>query len=145
MRLTARGRYAVTALLDVALHDPDAVALCDISSRHNISLRYLEKLFCQLRRGGLVLSVRGPGGGYVLARSASLITLGDVISVMQEQVDSTSCGGLRNCRGDSICLTHGLWEDLNAYVARFFSGVTLADALRRASSPAVPLRWVRHV
>ncbi len=143
MRLTTRGRYAVTALLDVALHGPSAVCLSDISSRQNISMSYLEQLFCNLRKVGLVSSVRGPGGGYMLARAPEAITLAEVISAVQEKVDSTSCLGKRNCNGNEPCLAHGLWEELNDCVSRFFASITLADAVCRsgfAASTEMPIR-----
>lgn len=143
MRLTTRGRYAVTALLDVVLHGPSAVCLADISSRQNISMSYLEQLFCRLRKVGLVSSVRGPSGGYMLSRAPEAITLAEVIFAVQERVDSTSCLGKRNCNGNSPCLAHDLWEELNECVSRFFASITLADAAHRSGSVAateVPIR-----
>lgn len=140
MRLTTRGRYAVTALLDVVLHGPVAVSLADISGRQNISVNYLEQLFGKLRKFGLVSSIRGTKGGYVLARAPELITLAEVISAVEEKVDSTACLGKRNCNGNSPCLAHDLWEELNNCIHGFFSGITLADAVRLATAKSKPLR-----
>jgi len=109
MRLTTKGRYAVTAMLDLALHqERGPISLSDISKRQGISLSYLEQLFARLRRQGLVVSTRGPGGGYALSRPAGSIAVGDVVTAVDEKVDSTRCGGLSNCHNDERCLTHEL-------------------------------------
>ncbi len=111
MKLTSRGRYAVTAILDIALHGKDMpVSLADISDRQAISLSYLEQLFAQLRREGIVHSVRGPGGGYQLGKSAEEINVGMIISAVNESVDVSKCKGNGNCSKNSRCLTHSLWE-----------------------------------
>src|SRR5690554_6257992 len=114
MRLTTKGRYAVTALLDIALHnDEGPISLADISSRQEISLSYLKQLFAKLRKSGLVSSVRGPGGGYQLAREIDQIYIAEIISAVDENVDATSCGGESDCQGGLTCLTHYLWVDLS--------------------------------
>ena len=128
MKLTTKGRYAVTAMLDLALHDNNVpVNLGDISTRQVISLAYLEQLFSRLRKEGLVSSSRGPGGGYKLAKPASEISLSQIIDAVDESVDATRCGGQMNCQGEEQCLTHDLWEDLSTQIRGFMTGVTLAD------------------
>src|SRR3954463_16153086 len=114
MRLTTKGRFAVTAMLDLALHGSDGpVTLSGISDRQKISLSYLEQLFGKLRRRALVESVRGPGGGYKLARPPEGVTVADIICAVEETIDSTSCAGRENCLESQRCMTHELWEDLN--------------------------------
>ena len=116
MRLTSKGRYAVTAMLDVALNsEAGPVPLADISERQGISLSYLEQLFSRLRKNGLVSSVRGPGGGYLLGKDASSIAVGEVISAVDESVDATRCQGKGGCQGGDKCLTHALWRDLSDF------------------------------
>jgi Rrf2 family iron-sulfur cluster assembly transcriptional regulator len=128
MKLTTKGRFAVTAMLDLALHGAQApVTLAGISERQKISLSYLEQLFGKLRRRGLVESVRGPGGGYHLARDAMKITVADIIRAVDEPIDSTQCGGRENCLDHRRCMTHELWEELNSTVAGFLSGIKLSD------------------
>ena len=132
MKLTTKGRYAVTAMLDVALHDAAGpVALADIAERQQLSVTYLEQLFTRLRRRGLVTSMRGPGGGYRLSRSPEAISVADVISAVDESVDVTLCGGRGQCHQDSRCLTHDLWSELSAKLHEFLSQRSLADVLRR--------------
>ena len=132
MRLTTKGRYAVTAMLDLALHhDAGPINLADISSRQGISLSYLEQLFSRLRKQELVISSRGPGGGYVLANSADAITVADVIRAVDEAVDATRCKGKQNCQGEERCLTHDLWEELSNQISTFLSGVSLADLVAK--------------
>ena len=138
MRLTTKGRFAVTAMLDLALHSTKGpVTLAGISARQSISLSYLEQLFGRLRRRSLVESVRGPGGGYNLARQASLITVADIINAVEESLDSTQCGGKENCQDNHRCMTHDLWEELNATVLGFLSGVTLAQLVERQRTKPV--------
>ncbi len=128
MRLTTKGRFAVTAMLDVALYAGDApVTLAAISARQKISLSYLEQLFGKLRRNGLVDSVRGPGGGYQLARTPDAMTIAEIIRAVDEPIDATQCGGRENCHDDRRCMTHELWAGLNAHIFGFLRGVTLAD------------------
>jgi len=132
MRLTTKGRYAVTAMLDLAIHfENGPITLADISRRQGISLSYLEQLFSRLRKQGLVVSARGPGGGYRLSREAADIAVADVITAIDEKVDATRCGGLANCQDDQPCLTHELWSDLSQRIYDFLSGITLADLVDR--------------
>lgn len=132
MKLTTKGRYAVTAMLDLALrYDKGAITLADIARRQGISLSYLEQLFAKLRRSGLVDSVRGPGGGYNLALHPSKISVAEIVVAINENIDATRCGGEKNCHGDDTCLTHQLWEDLSKQIYKFLSGITLADLVSR--------------
>jgi len=138
MRLTTKGRFAVTAMLDLALHGSGApVTLAQISERQKISLSYLEQLFGKLRRGELVESVRGPGGGYHLARDAAKVTIADIIRAVEEPLDSTQCGGRENCRENQRCMTHDLWEELNTTVQGFLAGVTLSHLVERQHTQRV--------
>ncbi len=126
MRLTTKGRYAVTAMLDLALHATEGpVPLADISQRQGISLSYLEQLFSRLRRQGLVDSARGPGGGYRLARAANEIAVVDVINAIDENVNVTRCGGQGDCQDGEPCLTHELWCDLSKQIHDFLAGIDL--------------------
>lgn len=128
MRLTSKGRYAVTAMLDVAIHrESGPVPLADISERQGISLSYLEQLFARLRRQGLVSSVRGPGGGYQLGQSAENISIAAVIHAVDESIDATRCQGRADCQGGTRCLTHSLWEGLSDRIADFLAGISLAE------------------
>lgn len=143
MKLTTRGRYAVTAMLDLAINGgPKPVSLADISGRQEISLSYLEQLFAKLRRGKLVTSARGPGGGYRLARSGSDIFVAQIIDAVDEAVDVTNCQGKGNCHHGETCLTHDLWEDLSGQIHDFLSQISLGDLMERrqrertASRPA---------
>ena len=132
MRLTTKGRYAVTAMLDLAIHrDRGPIALADIARRQGISLSYLEQLFCRLRKQSLVSSVRGPGGGYNLTRSASEIHVAEVISAVDESVDTTRCGGAHNCQHSGPCLTHDLWQDLSARIYEYLNQISLQDLVDR--------------
>ncbi len=142
MRLTTKGRYAVTAMLDLALHgDQGAVTLAQIASRQGISLSYLEQLFARLRRQGLVESTRGPGGGYTLAFPADKISVAQIVVAINEQIDATRCGGDKNCSGgDERCLTHYLWEDLSDRIHEFLHGISLADLVNRPHVKEVALR-----
>ena len=126
MRLTTKGRYAVTAMLNLSLnYGAGAITLADISERQGISLSYLEQLFAKLRKQGLVSSSRGPGGGYRLSRSAENITVLDVISAVDEKVDSTQCHGQHNCHADEQCVSHELWESLSNQISSYLDGITL--------------------
>jgi Rrf2 family iron-sulfur cluster assembly transcriptional regulator len=132
MKLTTKGRYAVTAMLDLAFHcGPGPVKLAEISARQGISLSYLEQLFTRLRKEGLVASTRGPGGGYSLSRPAERIAIAEVIMAVDESVDTTRCGGLSNCHNDQRCLTHELWTDLSAQIRNFLTDITLGDLVVR--------------
>ena len=132
MKLTSKGRYAVTAILDLAMHgEQGPVCLADISDRQGISLSYLEQLFARLRREKLVMSVRGPKGGYQLGGAASNITVGDVINAVNESIDATKCGGQGNCNNGEKCLTHNLWEDLSERISTFLNSITLQHLLEK--------------
>jgi len=128
MRLTTKGRFAVTAILDLALrHQQGPVTLAGIGARQGISLSYLEQLFGKLRRHALVESVRGPGGGYCLARATEKVSVADIILAVDEPLDATQCGGMENCRDDKRCMTHNLWATLNEKLYDYLSSVTLQD------------------
>ncbi len=132
MRLTTKGRYAVTAMLDLAVHHGEGpVSLADISQRQEISLSYLEQLFAKLRRAGLVRSVRGPGGGYELNRELVTIFIAEIIDAVNESIDTTRCHGKANCQGGETCLTHHLWEDLSDQIHHFLDNISLADLVAR--------------
>ncbi|MDF1621870.1 Fe-S cluster assembly transcriptional regulator IscR [Pseudohongiella nitratireducens] len=132
MRLTTKGRYAVTAMLDLAIHaGTEPVTLSDISLRQDISLSYLEQLFGRLRRRQLVVSIRGPGGGYQLAHETGDIAIVDIINAVDESVDATRCQGQGNCQQGETCLTHHLWEDLSQQIHEFLRGISLADLMAR--------------
>jgi Rrf2 family iron-sulfur cluster assembly transcriptional regulator len=126
MRLTTKGRFAVTAMVDLAMNqDENPVTLAAISKRQKISLSYLEQLFGKLRRRSLVDSVRGPGGGYRLAQEMTRISVADIILAVDETLDSTQCGGRENCREEQKCITHNLWADLNRHIFGYLGAVTL--------------------
>ena len=126
MRLTTKGRFAVTAMVDLALrHGGGPVTLAEISSRQKISLSYLEQLFGKLRRHRLVDSVRGPGGGYRLARDMAGISVAEIILAVDEPIDATQCAGKENCHDDQKCLTHDLWANLNERIFDYLEAVTL--------------------
>ena len=136
MKLTTKGRYAIIAMVDLSLNGAvDPVRLKDIATRQNISLSYLEQLFSKLRLSGLVKSVRGPGGGYILSQTASEINLLDVITAVDEKIDQTQCGGAMNCINEKPCLTHFIWTDLNEIINQYMQGINLGDiALREEFS-----------
>lgn len=126
MRLTTKGRFAVTAMIDLALRDGNGpVTLAEISARQKISLSYLEQLFGKLRRHQLVESVRGPGGGYCLAKKTADMSVADIILAVDEPIDATQCGGKENCRDEQKCLTHDLWATLNERIFDYLGSVTL--------------------
>ena len=128
MRLTTNGRFAVTAMLDLAMSEADKpITLAGISERQSISLSYLEQLFSRLRRSGLVKSVRGPGGGYRIAKPLTEISVSEIISAVDELIDATQCGGQENCHDEGRCMTHDLWSSLNVKILDYLSGVSLAD------------------
>ena len=143
MRLTTKGRFAVTAMIDLALRGEDGpVALAGVSERQKISLSYLEQLFGKLRRHKLVDSVRGPGGGYCIARPLEQVAVADIIRAVDEQLDATQCGGHENCLDEHRCMTHELWSTLNAKMYDYLASVSLADLVERqrqkmAGNPAV--------
>jgi Rrf2 family iron-sulfur cluster assembly transcriptional regulator len=132
MRLTTKGRFAVTAMLDLALrHQHGPVTLAGIGQRQSISLSYLEQLFGKLRRHALVESVRGPGGGYCLARPSDKVSVADIILAVDEPLDATLCGGLENCQEDKRCMTHDLWAALNEKLYEYLNSVTLQDLVNQ--------------
>ena len=138
MRLTTKGRFAVTAMLDLALHESTGpVTLAEISGRQKISLSYLEQLFGKLRRHQLVESVRGPGGGYHLARDAAAVSVADIVRAVEEPLDSTQCGGRENCHGNERCMTHDLWAELNTTVYGFLEGVKLSQLVEKQRTKPV--------
>jgi Rrf2 family iron-sulfur cluster assembly transcriptional regulator len=150
MKLTTKGRYAVTALVDIAINGVNRpVTVNELSDRQSISHTYLEQLTGVLRAKGILASVKGPGGGYVLAKSPDLITIADIISAVNEPVDSTRCGGKHNCQSGKICLTHTLWEELNLTMQTFLQNKTLGELARTEEIRQVatrqgykPLEWV---
>jgi Rrf2 family iron-sulfur cluster assembly transcriptional regulator len=140
MRLTTKGRFAVTAMMDLAMrHGSAPVALAQISERQKISLSYLEQLFGKLRRHALVSSVRGPGGGYRLAKGLEDVSVADIILAVDEPIDTTQCGGKENCRDQQKCLTHDLWTNLNNRIFDYLESVTLRNLVddQRARSAGV--------
>ncbi len=145
MRLTTKGRYAVTAMLDLAIHfDKGPISLADISERQGISLSYLEQLFTKLRRKELVRSTRGPGGGYSLSRAAHDIAIAQIITAVDEKMDTTRCGGLANCHGDDRCLTHELWSSLSDQIYSFLSGISLGNLTDQDDVQKIALRQARQ-
>lgn len=145
MRLTTKGRYAVTAMLDLALHANDKpITLADISQRQGISLSYLEQLFSRLRKHGLVASARGPGGGYRLSRDANAINVAEVISAVDEKVNVTRCGGRGDCQDGESCLTHELWCDLSDQIHEFLHGISLGRLVEQNYVQQVAARQNRQ-
>lgn len=141
MKLTAKGRYAVTAMLDLAVHEDEGpISLADISERQGISLSYLEQLFAKLRRNGLVKSVRGPGGGYRLSRGSSQIFVAEIIDSVDENVDATKCRGRADCQNGEICLTHELWSDLSDQIHQFLSDIDLASIIAKREVQEIAAR-----
>jgi Rrf2 family iron-sulfur cluster assembly transcriptional regulator len=148
MRLTTKGRFAVTAMVDLALRDQAGpVTLAGISQRQKISLSYLEQLFGKLRRQELVASTRGPGGGYMLGRAMSSISVADIICAVDEPLDATQCGGRENCLDDQRCMTHDLWAGLNRVIVDHLGSVSLQDLVeqqRRRAAPSKEVHTVLH-
>ena len=145
MRLTTKGRYAVTAMLDLAIHRSDGpISLAGISKRQEISLSYLEQLFSKLRQQKLVISVRGPGGGYKLSRDANDIYIAQIVDAVDESLDVTNCKGKGNCQKGEVCLTHHLWSDLSEQIHDFLSGISLANLVVRHDIQEVAERQQRN-
>lgn len=141
MKLSTKGRYAVTAMMDLAIHDHEGpVTLADISNCQGISLSYLEQLFAKLRKSGLVEGVRGPGGGYRLGKPASQISIAQIISAVDENIDATRCRGNEDCHSGEKCLTHKLWSDLSVRLFDFLDDLTLASFINRPEVRAVARR-----
>lgn len=146
MRLTTKGRYAVTAMLDLALHTGSGpVSLADISGRQDISLSYLEQLFAKLRRNDLVSSVRGPGGGYRLGREHEDIFVAQIIDAVDESVDATGCGGTTDCQQGEVCLTHHLWCGLSKQIHNFLSQISLANLVAREEVQYISARQEQRI
>lgn len=138
MRLTTKGRFAVTAMVDLAMRQSRGpVTLAAISGRQHISLSYLEQLFGKLRRRNLVSSVRGPGGGYNLAQPATDVSVADIVTAVDEPLDATQCGGKENCADEKRCMTHDLWATLNTKMHEYLSSVSLADLVEHQSGKHV--------
>jgi Rrf2 family iron-sulfur cluster assembly transcriptional regulator len=134
MRLTTKGRFAVTAILDLALNESEKpVTLADISERQSISLSYLEQLFSRMRREGIVKSVRGPGGGYYLAKNHQDITVKSIITAVDEEIDTTQCSGKENCHEGQRCITHDLWASINTKILDYLESLTLAHLVEAQS------------
>lgn len=146
MRLSTKGRYAVTAMIDLALHDEvRPVALTDIAETQKISVSYLEQLFARLRKNRLVKGMRGPGGGYRLARPASEVTIAEIIAAVDEQIDMTRCAGKENCQDGEKCLTHELWADLSKQLYDFLHAITLGQIIEWPAVQKVAVRQeARH-
>ena len=141
MKLTSKGRYAVTAILDLAFHSTSGpVTLSDISKRQDISLSYLEQLFTRLRKQKLVRSTRGPGGGYSLNRPANEIAVAEVVFAVDEIVDTTRCSGANNCHDGQQCLAHELWDDLSQQIYGFLDEISLQDLMEESSIRDVAIR-----
>lgn len=148
MRLTTRGRYAVTALLDLALQDSqhsDAVSLSDIAKRQEISISYLEQLFSKLRKQGLVISTRGASGGYHIAKPLDQISIMNIIAAVDESVDARACEGKGNCQEGAMCLTHDLWSDLSIHIEQYLSQVTLEQLIHKRNIRAIAERQLHRV
>ena len=148
MRLTTKGRFAVTAMIDLAMQQStEPVTLAEISQRQKISLSYLEQLFAKLRRRALVDSIRGPGGGYSLARDMAQVSVADIILAVDEPIDATQCGGKENCQDDKKCITHDLWAKLNERILDYLGGVTLrqlVDAQKADATHVTPVQDMRE-
>jgi len=145
MRLTTKGRYAVTAMLDLAIHGTDKpVNLHDISERQSISLSYLEQLFAKMRHEGLVKSVRGPGGGYLLAASPDEISVAQIINAVNESTDASRCEGRANCHDGKQCLTHYLWIDLSQRIDSFLNSISLGEIIRRNEEERAKKQTAQH-
>ncbi len=150
MKLTTKGRYAVTALLDLAIHQQEGpITISVLATRHGISQAYLERLAGVMRAKGLLKSVRGSKGGYILARPAETITLADIIQAVDERIDTTRCAGKANCHDGAMCLTHHLWDELNHKISHFFQGITLRSLAEKPQVAAIakrkhfPLQFIR--
>lgn len=146
MRLTTKGRFAVTAMIDLAMNArTGAVKLSAISERQNISLSYLEQLFSKLRRAELVESLRGPGGGYILAAPAAQINIAQIIAAAEDKLDATQCGSKADCRNGGPCLSHNLWENLNKTIHDYLSSVTLQSIIEEQASDGSKIVTFTHI
>lgn len=146
MKLTSKGRYAVTAILDLALHSQAGpIRLSTIAKRQDLSLSYLEQLFAKLRKHELVNSSRGPGGGYALGKDAKDISVGEIISAVDEVIETTGCKEKADCKDGSICLTHDLWDELSTQIHDFLGNISLDTLMKEDSIRAVALRQDKHM
>ena len=144
MKLTTKGRYAVTAMLDLALHaQQHPISLAHISERQGISISYLEQLFAKLRRSELVKSIRGPGGGYMLSRESDEIFVAQIVDAVDESIDATRCHGEKGCQGGEVCLTHDLWQDLSQQIHGFLNSISLGNLMNRSTVQMVAERQDR--
>ncbi len=144
MKLTTKGRYAVTALVDMAIHGLQGpVTIIELSNRQDISQAYLEQLMGILRTKGILASIKGPGGGYILAKPAELITVAEIITAVNEPVDSTRCGGKHNCQQGKVCLTHTLWAELNHTMHTFLQNKNLGELARTEEIRQVAMRQIK--
>ena len=135
MKLTTKSRYAVTAMLDIASHNTGRpISLPEISHRQNISLSYLEQLFSRLKKSGLVDSIKGPGGGYMLSKDANEIVISEVIQAVDEDLETTACNGKSNCHNNHQCISHNLWQDLGTEINNFLSDITLKQVIAKNNS-----------
>ena len=135
MILTTTSRYAVTAMLDIAYHNKgNPISLPEIADRQNISLSYLEQLFSRLKRSGLVESIKGPGGGYMLSKDADEIVISEVIQAVDEDLETTACNGKSNCHNNHQCISHNLWQDLGVEIKNFLSDITLQQVISKNNS-----------
>ena len=135
MKLTTKSRYAVTAMLDIAYHDKgNPISLPEIADRQNISLSYLEQLFSRLKKSGLVESIKGPGGGYMLSKGADDIVISEVIQAVDEDLETTACNGKSNCHNNHQCISHNLWQDLGTEIKNFLSDITLQQVISKNNS-----------
>ena len=135
MKLTTKSRYAVTAMLDIASHNSGSpISLPEISHRQNISLSYLEQLFSRLKKSGLVDSIKGPGGGYILSKDANEIVISEVIQAVDEDLETTACNGKSNCHNNHQCISHNLWQDLGTEINNFLSDITLKQVIAKNNS-----------
>ena len=135
MKLTTKSRYAVTAMLDIASHNTGSpISLPEISHRQNISLSYLEQLFSRLKKSGLVDSIKGPGGGYMLSKDANEIVISEVIQAVDEDLETTACNGKSNCHNNHQCISHNLWQDLGTEINNFLSDITLKQVVAKNNS-----------
>lgn len=146
MKLTTKGKFAVDALLDIALHGNDSpVSLNDISQRQHISVSYLEQLFVRIRKSGLVKSYKGPGGGYALAQDKHLIKISTIIKSVEDDLDARSCHGMKNCREQGQCLAHNLWSDLTSYLFDYLDKISLADVIKSTAKPTQTITFIPKV
>ena len=135
MKLTTKSRYAVTAMLDIAYHNKgNPISLPEIADRQNISLSYLEQLFSRLKKSGLVESIKGPGGGYMLSKGADDIVISEVIQAVDEDLETTACNGKSNCHNNHQCISHNSWQDLGTEIKNFLSDITLQQVISKNNS-----------